>query len=83
MLFRSDELAAGIQGAAHTFGIGTPGAISPRTGLLKNSNTVCMNGQPLKASWSESARNCGKHASRPREGSGASGSKLGMATRTG
>jgi fructokinase len=44
-----DELATGIQGAAHTFGIGTPGAISPRTGLLKNSNTVCMNGQPLKA----------------------------------
>ena len=44
-----DELAAGIQSAAHTFGIGTPGAISPRTGLLKNSNTVCMNGQPLKA----------------------------------
>ncbi|HZL13577.1 MAG TPA: ROK family protein, partial [Verrucomicrobiae bacterium] len=31
------------------FGIGTPGTISPRTGLLKNSNTVCMNGQPVKA----------------------------------
>ncbi len=31
----------------HSFGIGTPGAISPRTGLLKNSNTVCLNGQPL------------------------------------
>ena len=44
-----DELAAGIQGAPHTFGIGTPGAVSPRTGLLKNSNTVCMNGQPLKS----------------------------------
>jgi fructokinase len=44
-----DELAAGIQGVPHTFGIGTPGAISPRTGLLKNSNTVCMNGQPVKA----------------------------------
>ena len=44
-----DELAAGIHGAPHTFGIGTPGAISPRTGLLKNSNTVCMNSQPLKA----------------------------------
>ena len=43
-----DELAAGIQGAPHTFGIGTPGAVSPRTGLLKNSNTVCMNGQPVK-----------------------------------
>jgi len=44
----SDELAAQIQKQAHTFGIGTPGAISPRTGLLKNSNTVCMNGRPLK-----------------------------------
>ncbi len=28
-------------------GIGTPGAIDPPTGLLKNSNTVCLNGQPL------------------------------------
>ena len=44
-----DELAAHVQPQPHTFGIGTPGAISPRTGLLKNSNTVCMNGQPLKA----------------------------------
>ncbi len=43
-----DELAANIEGKPHTFGIGTPGAISPRTGLLKNSNTVCLNGQPLK-----------------------------------
>ncbi|MEI9963117.1 MAG: ROK family protein [Limisphaerales bacterium] len=44
-----DELSAQIQNQPHTFGIGTPGAISPRTGLLKNSNTVCLNGQPLKA----------------------------------
>jgi fructokinase len=44
-----DELAANISGAPHTFGIGTPGVVSPRTGLLKNSNTVCMNGQPVKA----------------------------------
>jgi fructokinase len=43
-----DELAAAVAGPT-TFGIGTPGAISPRTGLLKNSNTVCMNGQPVKA----------------------------------
>lgn len=28
-------------------GVGTPGAISRRSGTLKNSNTVCMNGQPL------------------------------------
>ena len=32
---------------AHSFGIGTPGAISPRTGLLKNSNTLCLNEKPL------------------------------------
>src|SRR5258706_11166541 len=28
-------------------GIGTPGAISSRTGCLKNSNTVCLNGRAL------------------------------------
>ena len=28
-------------------GIGTPGAISAVTGAMKNSNTTCMNGQPL------------------------------------
>lgn len=43
-----DDLAKEIQGRPHTFGIGTPGAVSRRTGLLKNSNTVCLNGQPLK-----------------------------------
>jgi fructokinase len=42
------ELVARIDGAPHTLGIGTPGALSPRTGLLKNSNTVCMNGRPLR-----------------------------------
>ncbi|MCG7757685.1 MAG: ROK family protein, partial [Nitrosomonas sp.] len=28
-------------------GIGTPGAISAVSGTMKNSNTVCLNGQPL------------------------------------
>jgi fructokinase len=42
------ELAAHIRNEPHTFGIGAPGVISPRTGLLKNSNTVCMIGQPVK-----------------------------------
>ena len=28
-------------------GIGTPGVTSPQTGLLKNSNTLCLNGKPL------------------------------------
>jgi fructokinase len=31
-----------------TVGIGTPGAISPRSGLLRNSNTICMNGRAFK-----------------------------------
>lgn len=44
-----DQLVRETGSAAHTFGIGTPGAVSRRTGLLKNSNTVCLNGQPLKA----------------------------------
>ena len=30
-----------------TVGFGTPGAISPASGRLKNSNSVCMNGQPV------------------------------------
>lgn len=30
-----------------TVGIGTPGAISPATGLLRNSNSVCMNGKTV------------------------------------
>ena len=34
---------------ADSIGIGTPGAISPATGLLRNSNSVCLNGQPLQA----------------------------------
>ena len=29
-------------------GVCTPGAISPQTGRVKNSNTVCLIGQPLK-----------------------------------
>jgi len=33
--------------APHTLGIGTPGAVSKRTGLLKNSNTVCLNSRPV------------------------------------
>ena len=35
-------------GQSCRIGIGTPGAISTRTGCLKNSNTVCLNGKPVK-----------------------------------
>ncbi|MBI5936557.1 MAG: ROK family protein [Betaproteobacteria bacterium] len=35
-------------GATGSVGIGTPGAISPASGLMKNANSVCLNGRPLK-----------------------------------
>ncbi len=31
-----------------TIGIGTPGALSPSTGLMRNSNSTCLNQQPFK-----------------------------------
>jgi fructokinase len=43
-LVRELEAEVGQRG---TVGIGTPGAISPATGLLKNSNTTALNGTPL------------------------------------
>ncbi len=36
-----------VAGEKLPVGIGTPGAISQASGLLKNSNTVCMNGKPF------------------------------------
>jgi fructokinase len=38
------EQTAGFKGSV---GVATPGAISPRTGLIKNSNSVALNGKPL------------------------------------
>ncbi len=35
-------------GARCPVGVGTPGAISTRTGALKNSNTTCLIGQPIR-----------------------------------
>lgn len=35
-------------GVVSSVGIGVPGAISPRSGLLRNANTACLNGQPLQ-----------------------------------
>ncbi len=42
-----DELAGDLGSEKHTLGIGTPGAVSQKTGFLKNSNTVCLNGKPF------------------------------------
>jgi fructokinase len=36
-------------GDTGTVGIGTPGSISRATGLLRGSNSVCLNGKPIKA----------------------------------
>src|SRR5207249_3491530 len=39
------ERAAGGQG---TVGVGIPGTVVPRTGLVKNANSTWLNGQPLE-----------------------------------
>lgn len=43
-LITSIELDVGEKGS---IGICTPGALSPATGLLRNSNSVCMNSKPV------------------------------------
>ena len=40
------EAAVGCQNLP--VGVGHPGAISPSTGLLKNSNSACLNGRPFQ-----------------------------------
>ena len=49
------EAASGLSHPAR-IGIGTPGVVDPAIGSLKNSNTTCLNGRPLRddlaAAWS-------------------------------
>jgi fructokinase len=45
------DLVAGIEqrvGASATIGIGTPGSISPRTGVIHNSNSLYLNGRRFR-----------------------------------
>ena len=44
-LVRDAERELGGRG---TIGIGMPGSISRATGLLRGSNSICLNGQPIK-----------------------------------
>lgn len=49
-----DKLVAQMESATGAkrpaaIGFGTPGAVEPSSGLMKNSNTVCLNGRPLRA----------------------------------
>lgn len=41
------EMVENIPGENHTFGIGTPGSINRKTGLMKNANILSMNGKPF------------------------------------
>ena len=43
------EARAGAQAPA--IGIGTPGSLSPATGLIRNSNSVVLNGRALDRWW--------------------------------
>ena len=42
------EKAAAESGIEPSIGIGMPGSLSPQTGLVRNSNTQSLNGQPIK-----------------------------------
>lgn len=48
-----DEVAKEIGSRPTKVGIGTPGTLEPSTQTLKNSNTVCLNGKPLKRDLEE------------------------------
>jgi predicted NBD/HSP70 family sugar kinase len=45
------EAEAGVTG---TVGVGTPGSPSPRSGLMRNCNSVCLNGRALQADLEQS-----------------------------
>jgi len=44
-LVRESEIELGKRGSV---GLGTPGALSPASGRIRNSNSVCLNGRALK-----------------------------------
>lgn len=41
------ELERGVGQKGLRVGMGTPGAVSPATGLMKNCNSTCLNGRPF------------------------------------
>jgi fructokinase len=46
------QVEAEIGGTA-TVGVGVPGVISPATGLIKNANSICLNGHPFDRDLAE------------------------------
>lgn len=47
------ELYMVVAGSPHTLGVGTPGSIMPKTGLLTNCNIAVMNGKSLRSDLEE------------------------------
>lgn len=47
-ILRLVDEAESVAGANGTIGIGTPGSISPRTGVMRNANSVWLNGRNLQ-----------------------------------
>jgi fructokinase len=43
-----DKMVAEVNYKPEKIGIGTPGTLDPRLGTMKNCNTTCLNGKPLK-----------------------------------
>ena len=48
-----DSIENRINHKFNKLGIGTPGTIDPETGLLKNSNSLCLNGMPIQKDLSK------------------------------
>lgn len=48
-----DHIESEFQLSLSKIGIGTPGTLDPKTQTLKNSNTVCLNGMPIKKDLEE------------------------------
>jgi fructokinase len=47
------EVALALAPGSASVGIGTPGSLSRATGLLRGSNSVCLNGKPIREALSE------------------------------
>ncbi|MFO1323847.1 MAG: ROK family protein [Burkholderiales bacterium] len=47
-LVAETERRLGVPAGSASIGIGTPGSLSRATGLLRNSNSVCLNGRPFR-----------------------------------
>ena len=52
-LIEEAALAAGLDLSSVPIGVGLPGGVTRRGGLVKNANAVCLNGRPFRADLEE------------------------------